>query len=150
MGSSKHYHVTKEVPLQQKFPTDTSEDVRALAVDEVVELLEGPKEETFPPEVRIKGKVLGDGIVGWLPMTNDNLKPWSPAYKCVKATPIHDQVASEGAATVRQLDVGEKVELLEGPVESGGEMRMRALVEKDRTTGWITIRDAEGKQIMQC
>lgn len=149
-ASSKHYRILREVPLQKKFASDSSEEIRTLPVDEVVELLEGPKEETFPPEVRVKGKVLGDGTVGWIPMTDDNLKPWTTTYRCVKATPIHEQLAPEDATVVRELGLGEKVEFLEGPAECGNEMRMKACAEKDGATGWVTIRDGEGKQIMLC
>eukprot|EP00418_Pyrodinium_bahamense_P041526 CAMPEP_0179209472 /NCGR_PEP_ID=MMETSP0796-20121207/104471_1 /TAXON_ID=73915 /ORGANISM="Pyrodinium bahamense, Strain pbaha01" /LENGTH=245 /DNA_ID=CAMNT_0020914431 /DNA_START=1 /DNA_END=737 /DNA_ORIENTATION=+ len=119
-ASSKHYCIVQEVPLQKKFATASTEVVRVLARDEMVLAVEDPKEEAFPPEVRVRGRAISDGAVGWITVKDENVKRWSPSYKCIKATPLHESVAVEGASVVRQLEVGERAELLEGPVEQGG------------------------------
>jgi len=144
-ASSRHYSILQDVPLQKKFPSEGSEDIRVLAKGEAIQVLEGPKEETFPPQIRIKGRALSDGATGWFTMKNENLKPWSPYYKCTKPTPIHDGRNAEEAKLVRQLEAGEAAELLEGPVEEGKEQRMKVRVEKDGIVGWVTFKDGEGK-----
>jgi len=146
-ASSKHFTVLREVPLQKRFATAGAEDVRTLAEGEAVLALEGPKEEAYPPEVRLKGRALSDDAVGWITKA-DNVRPWSPYYKCMVATPLHSTLAPEGAQVLRQLEVGEIVELLEGPVEEGPEMRMKGRAEKDRAVGWVTIKNADGKHIL--
>ena len=40
----------------------------------------------------------------------------SPTYKCMSATAIHDGFAVKASQVVRRLEVGEAVELMEGPV----------------------------------
>merc|ERR1719253_1720605 len=51
--NEKLYTVKKDVPLQQRFSSDSAA-VRTLAVDEAIEVLEGPKEEKFQPANRVK------------------------------------------------------------------------------------------------
>jgi len=142
--STKHYTITRDVPLQQRFASEGAELVRMLAQDEAIVLVEGPKQEKAQPETRLKGRALSDGAVGWITLHAQKVKRWSPLYKCVKVAEIHDsRVASEGKV-LRELAVGETIEHLEGPVECGEEMRMRGRAEKDSVTGWVTIRDGAG------
>jgi len=148
--SSKHYKVIREVRLQKKFASETAaEPIRELQKDEVVQVLEGPNEELFPPEVRIKGKAMRDGTVGWITLKGENVKPWSPYYKCIQSTQLYDSASSDGAAELRQVAIGETLEILEGPTEDGKELRMKARAEKDGVVGWVTIRGSDGKQILQ-
>jgi len=147
-ASTKHYTVIKETPLQKKFAS-SSEQVRVLASGEAVEALEGPKKETFPPEVRVRCRAISDGAEGWVLLQNDTLRPWTPHYTCKKAVPLHDVLASEGASALRQVEVGERLELIEGPVEEAGELRIKAEAAKDNAVGWITVRDKEGKRFLE-
>merc|ERR1712194_737050 len=97
----------------------------------------------------MKGRALKDGAVGWI-VKSKNVKPWSAYYKCLQAVPIHAALNSNGdAETVCQLTIGDKVEMLEGPVEEGGEKRMKVRVLKDSIMGWVTIKNKEGKQIFE-
>jgi len=148
--SSKHYSVIQDVPLHSKFPSVGSEVVRQLEKGEAIEALEKAKEETFVPEIRMKGRALSDGAVGWITRKGGNVKAWSPYYKCKIAAPIHDTAVIEGATVVRELAIGEVAELLEGPRLEGKDLRMKARAEKDGAVGWVTIRDSEGKQILAC
>jgi len=149
-ASAKHFCILKEVPLTKKFPTSSAgEEVRVLAKGEAMQVLEGPKEEQYAPEVRVKVKALGDGQVGWMTLKGDNVKPWTPYYKCKAAAPMHKTLTSlqvAGAELIREIAAGENVELMEGPKEDGKDLRMQARAEKDGALGWVTIRDAEGKR----
>jgi len=147
-ASSKHYLMLRETPMQKKL-SSLSEKVRDLAKDEMVESMEEPKEESCPPEIRIRCKATSDGAVGWVTLRGDSVKKWSSAYKCLKAAPLHDTIATEGATVVRQLEAGEKTELLEGPTEDGGVVRMKARAVKDGAVGWATIRDGDGKRLLE-
>jgi len=152
--SKKHYTIRQTVPLQKRFNTG-SEGVRELMKDEAIEVTE-TKTEKFEPAVRVKGRVLGDGAVGWITLKADTVKPWVPFYTAVKATPLHETLAIAGAKVVRELVAGEKLELLEGPTETtDGEsaarvLRMRGRAEKDNVVGWVTVRNAEGKSVLKC
>jgi hypothetical protein len=118
-----------------------------LVVGEAIHSLEGPKDETYPPQIRMKGRLLSDDAVGWITKV-DNVRPWSPYYKCVISTPLRSSDDAE-AEVIRQLSVGETVELQEGPIEQSKEVRMKARAEKDGAVGWVTIKTADGKKVMQ-
>jgi len=78
-ASSKHYTMLAEAPLQKRFASEGAEEIRKLAKGEALQVVEGPKEEAFPPEVRVKGKALSDGVIGWITLKgSENLKPWQP------------------------------------------------------------------------
>mmetsp|Transcript_140529 Transcript_140529/g.365619 ORF Transcript_140529/g.365619 Transcript_140529/m.365619 type:complete len:1956 (-) Transcript_140529:48-5915(-) len=149
--STKHYCILEDTPLSKKFASSSGGDdeIRVLAKGEAMHILEGPKEETFPPETRIKVKTLSDGGVGWITMKSDNVKPWTPYYKCTVIAPLHDQALVEGATAVRDIEVGEALELLEGPTLEGSELRMKARAEKDGVVGWVTIKDGEGRRLFE-
>lgn len=146
-ASGKHFCILRDVPLTKKFPSSNpGEEVRVLLKGEAMQALEGPKEETFTPEVRVKVKAMSDGMVGWMTLKSNNVKPWTPYYKCKAEATVHDALAVEGAKELRQAEVGESFELMEGPTQDGGLLRMKARAEKDGILGWVTIKDAEGKR----
>ncbi|CAK0828996.1 unnamed protein product [Prorocentrum cordatum] len=147
--SKKHWSIVQEQPLTKLFKsTGAVEEVRKLEAGEAVLLLEGPKEETFPPETRIRARALSDGATGWVTLKGAAVKKWSPFYKVVVAGPAHDTKAIEGAQVLRETSVGESLEWLEGPVQEGQELRMKARLQKDGVVGWVSIKDAEGKRLV--
>merc|ERR1712000_479375 len=68
--TGKSYNVTREVALQKSFPSESAE-VRMLAAGEAIEFLEGPREEKSEPVMRVKGRAVSDGKIGWLSMKGD-------------------------------------------------------------------------------
>eukprot|EP00927_Polykrikos_kofoidii_P022008 TRINITY_DN20667_c0_g1_i1.p1 TRINITY_DN20667_c0_g1~~TRINITY_DN20667_c0_g1_i1.p1 ORF type:complete len:2068 (-),score=493.97 TRINITY_DN20667_c0_g1_i1:213-6416(-) len=146
---SNHYTILKASPLQNRFGSDLTDVVRTLEEGEAFQVLEGPKEEKCPPVSRIKGRSISDGVEGWMTLKQDCLKKWSGVYTCVVSTPIHDGRVVVDATVLRQLEKGETVELLEGPVADGKDMRIRGSTKNQATTGWMTIRNSDGKQLLK-
>jgi len=144
--STRHYTVLAQVSLHKQFATDASEKVRMLEKDEAVQILEGPREEKMEAVMRLKGRASSDGSVGWITVHDKNLKPWSPFYKCSNATVIHDGFQVKAAQIVRRVEVGEVVELTEGPrpEKEIGVMRIKARAERDGAVGWITVKGNQG------
>jgi len=148
-ASKKYWTTVAETPMQKQFSqSGTVETVRTLSKGEAFQVLEGPKEQPFPPEIRVKGRALSDGAVGWITLKGENVKPWSPYYKCLKAVSMYNQQGMEGADVVRELATGEQLELLEGPLEDGKALRMKARAEKNGSVGWVTIKDGEGNKYL--
>lgn len=149
--SSAHYTVLEEIPLQKANIGNCADVVRMLAKDEVLSVLEGPTEEVNVPEVWVKGRTLSDATEGWVQLRNFNMKPWSPFYTCLTATQIHTKLVIADAEVVRDLQVDEVLELLDGPSEetSSKEMRMKGRAKKDGAIGWVTIKDGDGKRILE-
>ncbi len=79
---------------------------RCLEEGEVVALTGGPNDETLDPVWRMKGRVLGDTLVGWVAMKDQSLKRLPPTYKCLSATAIHDRFAVGASQVVHRLEVG--------------------------------------------
>lgn len=146
------YTLSRQVALQAAFESD-SVTVKTLEEGTNVELIKAPVEETPNSTVRVRGLVTSSGQTGWLTLEADNLKPWGPRYRCMNSTAINDlmDVTSEDAKTLRKLEVGEMVELLEGPrLESSvGIMRFRGRASRDGVEGWISIAGNQGKQFLK-
>jgi hypothetical protein len=146
-----YFTVLKEVDLQNQFPSAGSETTRSLAVAETFQLLENLRDEKAAPEFRVKVRAVSDSSVGWVTRAEGNIKNWSPSYVCLAATPVHETCALEESAKVlKVLMKGERFELLEGPKEVGKELRIRGRAEKDDVAGWATLRDSDGKPMLQC
>jgi len=136
--NEKLFTVLKEVAMQKQFTSD-SESIRTLAAGEAVEVMEGPKEERFVPANRAKVRT-GAGAEGWISVKGDNVKAWTPFYKCVKASSLYAVKGSKDAV-VREVTVGESLELQEGPVDIDGKMWLRGQMKKDGAVGWTPTKD---------
>lgn len=75
--AGRHYVVARTTPLQSTFASE-GKTMRVLAEGESIELLEGPREERSEPAVRLRGRAVADGSVGWVTLKNANLRPWTP------------------------------------------------------------------------
>eukprot|EP00927_Polykrikos_kofoidii_P076739 TRINITY_DN73779_c0_g1_i1.p1 TRINITY_DN73779_c0_g1~~TRINITY_DN73779_c0_g1_i1.p1 ORF type:complete len:2013 (-),score=491.47 TRINITY_DN73779_c0_g1_i1:180-6218(-) len=145
--SKGYYTLTRQAPFKKRPGVDgTREIIRMLEKDEIVEVVEGPEQEKFEDITRVKGGMLSDGSVGWVTLDDKALKPWTPSYNCLSGTVLQDSCTVKTAQTVRRLEVGEVVDLFEGPVEetSLGVMRIRGRAEKDGAQGWLTLRGNQG------
>merc|ERR1711920_181201 len=109
-------------------------------------------EEEAEALMRVRARAIDDAKPGWVTLRGGNLLPWSPNYRCASATAIHDALTAEGAATVRRLEAGEEVELIEGPrmEPTLGVLRLRGRATKDGAVGWITIAGNQGKTFLEC
>lgn len=143
--NDKLFTVRKEVAFTQKMASD-SEEIRTISVGETVECLEGPKEDKVPPINRAKIRAI-DGAVGWATVRQDNVKAWdsrSP-YKTLKAAPLY--TTREGRDVLREMIVGEALDLVEGPVEVDGSMWLKGRVRKDGAIGWARFAN-EGEELI--
>lgn len=144
----KKLYVEKEVELQDNFKTTAAKKIKVLEVGEAFQLLE-TKEDKTPPENRAKVRCLSDGQVGWV--SKAALKPTGTAYKCIDKVSVSDARAGaniEGAKVLRELNKGEVVELLEGPSREGEEIRIKGAA-KDGLIGWLTLKTAAGKRLLE-
>lgn len=145
------YVVLRESDLQKQVSSKDGVDVvRSLAVGETFQVVEGPKVEKTPVEMRANVRAVSDGSTGWVLMAekDERVKHWSSFYKCLDAAMMRER-GSQDAALVRELAQGDIIEVLEGPTREDGETRIRART-RDGTIGWVTTRTAEGTQILDC
>jgi len=71
-------------------------------------------------------------------------------YKCVKATVLNEDITIK-SKQVRRLDIGEVVEVFEGPTfeEAAGVKRIRCQAVQDEAMGWATIAGNQGTPFLE-
>merc|ERR1712107_242099 len=63
---SPWYKCVSNPVIHDSISGKTAHVVRRIEVDEIVEVLDGPKEDTEMSVMRIKGRAQKDGAVGWI------------------------------------------------------------------------------------
>ncbi|CAJ1441373.1 unnamed protein product, partial [Effrenium voratum] len=137
------YKVLKETVLT----TDSTLDSTCLArleAGEVVELI-GDEEKAELHEVRrIRARRLKDGQEGWVTVKGNNgtvfLQPGGDRLSVVKETSLTESVSVTGQDALRQLRVGEVLDIMgeESVEEASGLLRARVRAQADGKVGWAT------------
>merc|ERR1712187_288504 len=147
--TTKYFTVKSEVNLEKRMQTAGAEAIRKLEVGETRQVLEAPKVEKVPHDMRVKVRCLSDKQVGWVQLKGA-LKNWTGIYKCMSKVNLEEtQAGGEGATVVKELLPGESLEHIEGPHEVGEEaktLRLKCKSMKDGSVGWVTLKDAAGKK----
>jgi len=144
------YFVSGAATLQQEFGSEGNTDLRALRQDEVLEVLEGPRAEDVAVSVRARARVLSDGLTGWITLKSKGgeelFTPGAQCYTCISAIALTDTEDIENCKVQRKLDKGEVLVVQEGPVEdkAAGVTRIRALCNRDKKVGWVTVQGNAG------
>merc|ERR1712176_442537 len=147
--TTKYFSVTSEVNLEKKMMTAGAESIRKLEVGEAFQLLEGPKVEKVPSEMRLKVRCMSDKQIGWISQLKGAVKTWTGMYKCISKVNLEDTKAGgEGATVVKELVQGENLEHIEGPHEEGKAIRLKCKSMKGGSVGWVTLKDEAGKKYL--
>lgn len=136
-----------------------SKTMRRLEVGEVVEVIEGPIKEESVNVLRVRAKVMKDGLQGWITLAGNQgtifLEEGGNLFKVVKETiltesfELQDGVAKQNTQklkdTTRKLKEGEILEVREWPRKDGsGLLRMKCRCKSDGATGWVTTVGNQG------
>jgi len=147
----RYYASVVELPLEDAFKAEgEAKVVRALKADEVLELLEGPRKQTFEAGTRVKGKASSDGAVGWFTAKDKNGVVFAEAdskyYSCTAAVAMTDAKDIKDCKVLRKLAVGELFVVEEEPVDEAesGIIRVKGKCLKDDLSGWITLKGNAG------
>lgn len=143
-----YYYIAQEAPLEATQAAGGGL-VRALGSGEVVELLEGPREDK--PGETLRVRVRGSKAVtsGWLTFRDSAGTPFLEKKKvliCKTAIALTSAFDIGDSKVIRKLDVGEMIEKLEEPKEDGALnlLRVRARASCDGKEGWITMHGSKG------
>jgi len=124
-------------------------EVGVMKPGEVVETIQGPKQEGSQEMQRIRGKASKDSKVGWATLKDVGM---SASFELARLLVCRSSVAmttsfdiSQGKA-IRMLDVGEALEVMEGPTEDEGKQlrRVKARAKRDAKEGWVTMQGNAG------
>lgn len=140
------YKVVKETTMTDDLSISDGKPIRALAVNEVVEVISGPVKEGTVEVRRIQAKAMKDGKEGWITMAGNAgtvyLQEGGKYYKVVKETYLTNAMepSEEVPEGSRKLREGEVLEVFEWPQkhEESGHFRMKAQVRVDGSVGWLT------------
>merc|ERR1712130_568168 len=113
---------------------------------EVFDVLDGPREEPAEPLVRSRVRAASSGAEGWVTVKPKSLRLWAPRYRSL-ATAALEHEFKPGSKAVRNLEIGELLELLDGPKEAiaGSALRLKVRASKDGNIGWVSAISSEGK-----
>jgi len=146
----KPYLWCKQTVAMRKDASEESSTVRELRPGEVLELLEGPREELLASDRRVRGTTCHDEAPGWLQVSDRSgacLAKLSPSvHKCSEAVAMTDIADFASCSMVRRIDAGEALELLGDdeakPPEGGARRKFRAC--RDGREGWVTTQGQKG------
>jgi len=138
----------EEVLVSAAFESSSKEIFRA-QVGEVLEVLLGPEKEPPVESQRLKGRAGKDGKAGWVSLKdaqgnlNLEVEKLLVCRTSIVITTAFD--ITEGKA-LRRLEVGETLQILEGPTEDSirSLTRIKAKAKNDGKEGWVTMKGNQG------
>jgi len=127
-----------------------SNHLQAVGPGEVLEVLEGPRQEPPLEVARIRGRAVRDGRTGWAtlrePSGVDNFRTEERLLVCRGSIAITSAFDIGTSMAIRKLETGEIVEQLEDPkldeVRKLSRVHIRA--RRDGREGWATIKGNQG------
>jgi len=148
-ASKPYLWCAEQVKLRVALEED-SVVARELQPGEVLELVEGPREERLGSDTRVRGVACHEEAVGWLQVSDKNGTQLAQlngnVYKCSEAIAMTDVADFASCTMVRRIEAGEALELLDEsavqPSEGGSRRKFRAC--RDNREGWITIQGSQG------
>jgi len=144
------YYCVADVPLDKDYDNSNSDaPVRILKASEVIEVVEGPRAESFQGATRARVRACRDGKVGWFAMkTKDsisNVEQSGKYYRCTAQIAMTDAKDIKKCKVLRKLAQHEVfVELEALAAEDGSVQRIRGKALKDQLEGWITLKGNKG------
>lgn len=129
-----------------------SDEVCELPPCEVLELIEGPRQEPATEVKRVRCKRLSDGAIGWVTMSDlkEDVAAGGKVLVCAGATALTNACDIAACKAVRKLEVGEVFVQLEEPTEeaSKGLVRVHIRAAKDGIDGWATMKGNQGTEFL--
>lgn len=138
----------EELLLHAEFE-GTSPEVRKLWPGQVVEVLEGPRREAATECLRVRGKALKDGKIGYIALKdaagNDIVEPIK-VLVCRLSTTLTTALDVSASKTVRKVEAGEVFEALDEAQEDEKRKlsRVKVRTRRDAKEGWVTLKGNSG------
>jgi len=149
-------HASKPATMHSNFDS-SSKEVRKLQQDEVLELLEGPREETVRSEVTLRGSANKDSTSGWITLKDASGTTFASAsknlYVCRSTIAMTDNFDIRSCKVVRKVDVGEALEVIGGQAEKEDSnieiKRLQFRAVRDGKDGWVTLKGNQGTVFLE-
>eukprot|EP00933_Yihiella_yeosuensis_P013384 TRINITY_DN1242_c0_g1_i1.p1 TRINITY_DN1242_c0_g1~~TRINITY_DN1242_c0_g1_i1.p1 ORF type:complete len:896 (+),score=237.61 TRINITY_DN1242_c0_g1_i1:3-2690(+) len=127
----------------------SSEEVHKLSQGDVVEVLEGPRQEVNFEVTRARGKAPKDGKLGWVTLKDAQGRSTFELLKvlvCKGSVALTDNFDIGNCNAVRKLEFGEVLDKLEEPQldEKRQLHRVKVRSKVDSKEGWVTMKGNQG------
>lgn len=134
--------------MESEFSSGSGEAAKVKA-DDVVELVEGPRQEKLGSVMRMRGKAASDGKTGWFTLKdragNESATKGGKCYTCTSSVAITDVLDIKSCKVLKKLAVDEVFTATEEPqIEEGGMERVKGKGLNDGVEGWVTIKGNAG------
>jgi len=135
---------TVSIAITTELDVAEGKSIRKLKVGEVLEVVNGFRQDEEHNLSRAHAKALKDGVEGWVTLKGaqgtEYVEKSSRHHACECSLSLEDQLAN-GSDIVRTLEQGELVEVLEGPLNysKAGSIRMKGRAILDDQEGWVTV-----------
>jgi len=137
----------REVAMTEGFTISSSSTVRKIQTSELVEVLAGPEEDEESKVRRVRCRALKDAAEGWVTIKGNQgtafLKPREKPFLVASGPTELREASGAEAVSIRSLEAGEKLELLEGPREVAPEIQLflKGAACKDAAQGFICLQE---------
>ncbi|CAE7402712.1 unnamed protein product [Symbiodinium natans] len=143
----------EELLLQGAFEA-TSNEAGKLHAGQVVEVLEGPRREPATECLRMKGRAVKDGKVGFITVKDaagNDLIESIKVLVCRMGTTLTTDLDVSSSKTVRKVEIGEVFEALESAKEDEKRKLSRVKVRtwRDDKEGWVTLTGNSGTTFVE-
>lgn len=141
-------HMVQEGKTNEELYTSINDD-SPISKEKFVEFVKSLTDLNMDPELADK---LFDHIAS--PGTELEKERWAEFlrlyFKCVKATPLHEE-SDVKSNILRRLEAGEMLEVLEGPTkdEEMGTERVKCYCVADELVGWVTMAGNQGTPFLE-
>jgi len=151
-SAKPHYCCEVAQELHSAFESNSAQ-VRQLRAGEVIELLEGPRQEAPLEVLRVKGRAAKDGKTGWVSLKDGRGQVLESVkvLVCRQTIAITHEFDIGKGKPIRKLEVGEVLELVEEAVEDSKKKlaRVKARTKRDDKVGWVTMKGNQGTSYVE-
>jgi len=142
----------EELSIQSAFESGSAE-VKRLLPGQVVEVMEGPRREAAAECLRARGRATKDGKLGFITISggSEDCIEKLKAFVCKQGTALTTEFDIKTSKSIRKLEVGEVMEVLEEAKEDSkkGLFRLKVKCYKDGKEGWATLKGNQGTSFVE-
>mmetsp|Transcript_13655 Transcript_13655/g.39341 ORF Transcript_13655/g.39341 Transcript_13655/m.39341 type:complete len:1266 (+) Transcript_13655:64-3861(+) len=142
--------VVRDIVLTDIFEIQSAKRVCRLAPGDLLEAIGATKTDDGLGLQRMRCRLVRDGVCGWVTVGSAGGTAFlerasQPHLWCSQPTALREGTDA-ASAVVQQLQAGEVLELLQGPIEErmGSDSRVRGVACHEEAVGWLQVRDKGG------
>mmetsp|Transcript_35599 Transcript_35599/g.94158 ORF Transcript_35599/g.94158 Transcript_35599/m.94158 type:complete len:1976 (+) Transcript_35599:140-6067(+) len=151
----EYQRCVKDIAITTAYEVKESKTIRKLLIGELVEVLEARKEDGATSLSRVRCRALQDHKEGWATLKGNQgtafMEKTSKPYFCCDEAAVLQAGFESSSAEVGKVQPGEVLEVLEGPRQEDPleTQRVKAKASKDGKIGWATLKDLQGRVILE-